>query len=198
MVANPQGRKRQSRLGLPRLIADRIRLSAKETVGSGAMVRVVALFIASNNSVRMQACPSVRALTGQGLEGDRYARGQGTYSRSARQIARHVSLISREAMEAANEELSRRGLAPFEPDETRRNIVVEGIDVYTLLDREFRIGVVRLRGSDITRPCHVPSAAAGKTGFKEAYHKRGGILAEILSDGAIAIGDLLIIEASPS
>ena len=98
-------------------------------------------------------------------------------------------------MGAANEELSRRGLVPFEPDETRRNIVVEGVDVYALLGQEFRIGAVRLRGSDTTRPCHVPSAAAGKTGFKEAYHDRGGILAEILSDGLISIGDALVADA---
>lgn len=162
------------------------------------MARVLALFIASSNGVRMQARTSVQALAGQGLEGDRYASGQGSYSRSARQIARHVSLISREAMEAANEDLSRQGLTPFEPDETRRNIVAEGIDVYTLLDREFRIGAVRLRGTDITRPCHVPSAAAGKTGFKEAYHNRGGILAEILSDGRISIGDVLVAEGFSS
>jgi MOSC domain-containing protein YiiM len=161
------------------------------------MAKVVRLFISPGVGERMQACTVVRALAGQGLEGDRYALGRGSYSRAARQVARHVSLIGREAMEAANEELSRLGLVPFEPDETRRNIVVEGVDVYALLDQEFRIGAVRLRGSDITRPCHVPSAAAGKTGFKEAYHDRGGILAEILSDGLISIGDVLVAEASP-
>jgi MOSC domain-containing protein YiiM len=140
----------------------------------------------------MRACSEVRALAGKGLEGDRYALGVGSYSRVPRRVARHVSLIGREAMDAANVELSRRGLVPFDPSETRRNIVVHGIDVYVLLGQEFRIGGVRLRGSDITRPCHVPSAAAGKTGFKEAYHNRGGILAEILSDGLISIGDVLV------
>jgi MOSC domain-containing protein YiiM len=161
------------------------------------MGRVVSLFISPRRGERMQPRTVVRALAGQGLEGDRYALAQGSYSRTRRQVARHVSLIGREAMEAANEQLSRLGLAPFEPDETRRNIIVEGVDVYALLGRDFRIGAVRLRGSDITRPCHVPSAAAGKTGFKEAYHDRGGILAEILSEGLIALGDVLVAEASP-
>jgi hypothetical protein len=161
------------------------------------MVRVVGLFISGSVGERMQARTVVRALAGQGLEGDRYALGVGSYSQVARQAARHVSLIGREAMGAANEELSRRGLLPFKPAETRRNIVVEGVDVYALLGQEFRIGAVRLRGSDITRPCHVPSAAAGKTGFKEAYHDRGGILAEIQSDGLISIGDVLVAKALP-
>ena len=161
------------------------------------MATVKGLFISSGISENMQARTAVRALAGQGLEGDRYALGQGTYSHTSRQVVRHVSLIGREAMELANEELTRNGLVPFEPDETRRNILVEGIDVYTLLGREFRIGTVRLRGTDITRPCPVPSAVAGKKGFKEAYHNRGGILAEILTNGSIAMGDLLVVEAVP-
>jgi MOSC domain-containing protein YiiM len=159
------------------------------------MGSVVGLFISPGPGERMQARAVVRALAGQGLEGDRYAIGAGSYSRAARQVARHVSLIGREAMEAANEELNGRGLVPFEPHETRRNIVVEGVDVYALLGRRFHIGTVRLRGSGPTRPCHVPSAAAGKAGFKEAYDDRGGILAEILSDGLISIGNALVAEA---
>ena len=161
------------------------------------MGRVVGLFISPGIGERMRARSEVRALAGKGLEGDRYALGVGSYSRVARPVARHVSLIGREAMDAANNELSRRGLVPFELGETRRNIVVEGIDVYALLGQGFRIGAVRMRGSDITRPCHLPSAAAGKPGFKEAYHNRGGILAEILSDGVISIGNVLLAEAAP-
>ena len=109
----------------------------------------------------------------------------------ARLAARHVSLIAREAIEASNEELVHRGLIPFEPGETRRNIVVEGVDLYALLGKEFRIGAVRLRGSEPTRPCHIPSAVAGKPGFAEAYRDRGGVRAEILSDGIISISDLV-------
>jgi len=44
----------------------------------------------------------------------------------------------------------------------------------------------------------VPSAVARKTGFAAAYRNRGGILAEVLSGGAIAIGDALVAEALPS
>jgi MOSC domain-containing protein YiiM len=162
------------------------------------MATVTALFVSPSKEEPMQARTVVRALAGQGLEGDRYAVGRGTYSRALRQVARHVSLIGREAMEIANAELSGQGLVPFEQHEIRRNIVIEGIDVYILLGREFRLGAVRLRGSDITRPCHIPSAAAGKTGFKEAYHNRGGILAEVLSDGLITIGDVLVAEPPSS
>src|SRR3954453_464119 len=85
---------------------------------------------------------------------------------------------------------------PIEPGETRRNVVVEGVDVYALLHREFRIGAVRLSGSEPTLPCRIPSAVAGKTGFAEAYHGRGGIRAEVLSDGIISIGDFIQTDLS--
>jgi MOSC domain-containing protein YiiM len=158
------------------------------------MSRVVGLFISTGIGQPMQARPVVSALAGQGLEGDRYALGQGSYSTAPRRVIRHVSIIEREAIASANDELTRHGLVPFDPVETRRNIVVEGVDVYSLLGQEFRIGPVRLRGSDVTRPCHVPSVAAGKTGFAEAYDNRGGILAEILSDGPISVGDALVAD----
>jgi len=60
-----------------------------------------------------------------------------------------------------------------------------------LLGKEFRIGAVRLRGSEPARPCRIPSAVAGKPGFAEAYRDRGGVRAEILSDGNISISDLV-------
>lgn len=155
------------------------------------MASVVSLFVSPGIGQLMQTRTSVRAFAGRGLEGDRYERGEGSYSKLARVSARHISLIAREAIEASNEELVERGLIPFEPSETRRNIVVEGVDVYALLGNEFRIGTVRLRGSEPTLPCRIPSAVAGKTGFAEAYRNRGGVRAEVLSDGIISIGDIV-------
>ena len=75
--------------------------------------------------------------------------------------------------------------------ETRRNIVTEGVDVNSLLGREFQVGTVRMRGAEPTRPCHRPSALVQKTGFAEAFAIRGGVRAEVLSDGTIYVGDLL-------
>ena len=156
------------------------------------MTGVVGLFVSPAIGQPMQARASVRAFAGRGLEGDRYERGEGSYSKLARVAARHVSLIAREAIEAANAELVKRGLIPFEMNETRRNIVVEDVNVYGLLGKEFCIGTVRLRGSEPTRPCHIPSALAGKTGFAEDYLYRGGVRAEVLLDGIVSAVAILI------
>jgi MOSC domain-containing protein YiiM len=156
------------------------------------MGKVIGLFISPGIGQPMQERDSVRALAGYGLDGDRYALGQGSHSHRAPIVARHVSIIASEAIAAANAELTGRGLLPFGPGETRRNILVEGVDVYALLGQEFRIGDVWLRGSDPTRPCHIPSVVAGKTQFKEAYQGRGGIRAEVLSGGIISVGEIVV------
>jgi MOSC domain-containing protein YiiM len=153
---------------------------------------VIGLYTCPNAGQPMEAQTQVRALAGSGFAGDRYAANQGTFSRSA--ILRHVSLIAREAIEEANRVLVERGLAPFGVHETRRNIITDGVDVNALLGREFRIGDVRMRGTEPTRPCLRPSALVRKTGFAEAFATRGGVRAEVLSDGIISIGDLITFE----
>ena len=156
------------------------------------MGKVVGLFIGSGAGLPMEASIQARALAGRGFAGDRYATNQGTFSNS--QTMRHISLIAREAFEEANRYLVELGLAPFGLHETRRNIVTEGIDVYAMLGRNFRIGGVRMRGTEPTKPCHRPSALAQKTGFAEAFAKRGGVRAEVLTDGVISVGDFVAFD----
>jgi MOSC domain-containing protein YiiM len=155
---------------------------------------VVGLYTCASAGQPMEAQTQARALAASGFAGDRYATNQGTFSHSARQVMRHVSLIAREAIEEANRILVERGLAPFGLHETRRNIITEGADVNALLGREFRIGDVRMRGTEPTRPCHHPSALVQKTGFAEAFATRGGVRAEVLSSGIISVGDLISFE----
>ena len=153
------------------------------------MAKVIGIFTCPAIGRPMQEHTTVRALAGCGIEGDRYALGQGSHSHRQPVVPRHISIIASEAIRAANAELIERGLLPFEPGETRRNIIVEGINVHELVGRKFRVGAVWLHGSEPTRPCHIPSAIAGKSQFREAYQGRGGIRAEVLSDGVIAIGE---------
>jgi MOSC domain-containing protein YiiM len=155
---------------------------------------VVGLYTCASAGQPMEAQTQARALAASGFAGDRYATNQGTFSHSARQVMRHVSLIAREAIEEANRILVERGLAPFGLHETRRNIITEGADVNALLGREFRIGDVRMRGTEPTTPCLRPSALVQKPGFAEAFATRGGVRAEVLSDGIISVGDFITPE----
>ncbi|MBI4090093.1 MAG: sulfurase [Candidatus Kerfeldbacteria bacterium] len=153
------------------------------------MTKVVAIYICKNMGLPMQQVPTVNALAGLGLEGDRYALGQGAYSKAAREAIRHVTLFGAEALEAANRELS----ASFAPHETRRNILTEGIELNNLIGREFLVGPVRMRGLELCDPCGRPSKLAAKEGFATAFLNRGGLRAEILSSGPISPGDPIAV-----
>src|SRR4051812_2069387 len=95
----------------------------------------------------MVAVDEVRAVEGAGLDGDRYASRTGTFS-DRPGTGRHVTLIEAEAIAA----VLREGL-PFEAAETRRNVVTAGVPLNHLVDREFRVGDVVLRGMRLCEPC---------------------------------------------
>lgn len=151
------------------------------------MAKVLSLFICPEKGQPMQEVPCVRAIAGVGLEGDRYATGKGTYS-GVRHNLRHVTLIHINKINEANAEVP----VPFTPIETRRNILVDGdIDLLALIGKEFSIAGVRMRGVEECTPCIVPSKMTHKEGFLKAYDKRGGLRAEILTDGMISVGSEL-------
>src|SRR5262245_26375569 len=126
----------------------------------------------------------VRALTGQGLEGDRYALGVGTFSRFPG-TGREVTFIEAEAIEAAQ---------TFDLDlaegRSRRNVVTAGVRLNDLVGKKFRIGAVEFRGKRPAAPCAHLGRLVGPR-VMEALHGRGGLRAVILNDGTLREGDAI-------
>lgn len=163
------------------------------------MAKIVGIFISPERGQPMQALQQVVAIAGTGLETDRYALEKGSYSFqinkrfkiekiNAVRPLRQVSLISLSALDEANTLLTQ----PFLPIETRRNLLIENIsasDLLSLIDKEFTVGAVRMRGVEDCAPCALPGSMVNKSGFKEAFASCGGLRAEILTSGTIAIGD---------
>ncbi|MEI6234253.1 MAG: MOSC domain-containing protein [Planctomycetota bacterium] len=163
------------------------------------MVKLVGIFISPERGQPMQSIQQVAAIAGTGLEADRYALDKGSYSfqinkrfrveqRESVRPQRQVSLFSLSALNDANVLLPH----PFLPIETRRNLLIDGIsaaDLLSLIDREFTVGAVRMRGVEDCAPCSLPGKMANKTGFNDAFAACGGLRAEILSSGVIRIGD---------
>ena len=146
--------------------------------------KVVAIQIAPDKAYPMEQVDRVFALRGAGLDGDRYAENRGAWSKSKRRIPRHVTLISREAINEANAEFG----TDFTIMDTRRNIVTTGVDLNTLVGHEFYVARVRMRGVELADPCGRPSKLSGKEGFKEVFDGRGGLRVEVLSSGSIRKG----------
>lgn len=132
----------------------------------------------------MQLVDRARALAGRGLEGDRYADGSGTFSpRGGHRPGYELTLIAAEVVE----ELAGRDPAVGFTS-TRRNVLTRGVDVNALVGRDFSIGDVRCRGLRAAEPCAHLERLQGPGLLRPLIH-RGGLRADILTDGHIAPGD---------
>src|SRR6478672_2032156 len=97
--------------------------------------KLVGIYTTSEAGKPLEPSTEVRAIEGAGLEGDRYASASGTYSDRAGPH-RQVTLIEREVIANVNDE---NGVALAE-NETRRNLVTEGVPLLHLIGETFRIG----------------------------------------------------------
>ena len=150
--------------------------------------RVTALFIAPISAGPMVSQSRVHAFADRGLEGDRFYRESWN---DVKRPDKALSLIEAETLELAAKELGVESIA----DQTRRNIVTRGVPLIDLLDQEFTIGSVRMRGIRLFEPCGHLVKVTQLPGIFPALLHRSGLKAEILTDGVISIGDAVARDA---
>jgi MOSC domain-containing protein YiiM len=132
----------------------------------------------------LQVVDEVLADATGGLHGDRYAKAGGD---------RQVTLIQAEHLDAV---ASMLGLDSVDPGSTRRNIVVRGINLLALKDKQFRVGDAVLEYTGLCHPCSHMETALGPGGYN-ALRGHGGITARVVHDGNIAVGgDVAAVSAS--
>jgi hypothetical protein len=139
---------------------------------------VVAIHIAAAAGEPTAALRVAQALADQGLAGDRHVAGTGTFPSNLPGSA--LTLIEVEVCESFD--------PPLEADEHRRNLVTRGIDLNGLVGREFTVGEVRCRGMRLCEPCTVVQGYSSRPVLRALVH-RGGLRADILTNGAIHNGD---------
>jgi MOSC domain-containing protein YiiM len=115
---------------------------------------------------------SVAALAGKGLKGDRQFCEEGARPGGA------LTLIEAEALEDV-------GLSGAE---SRRQVVVRGVRLNDLVGKRFRVGNVECVGVEICEPCLHLQQLTRPGIIKDLIH-RGGLNADILTDGQITVGD---------
>lgn len=143
---------------------------------------VVSIHTANAATEPLRSVDEVHAVPGKGLEGDRYFKQAGTFSKPLPD--REVTLIEIEAIEALEHEQGIR----LEPGEGRRNIVTRGVPLSDLIGREFQVGEVLLRGLGPCEPCsHLEKLT--QRGVIRGLAHRGGLRAQILTSGMIRVGD---------
>jgi len=182
---NKSGRlKIRKEMGAGRTEANaRRRTPLKDTMG-----HVVEILIAGSPASEMVSKHSVRAVPGRGLEGDRYSLGIGTFSPTPQKPDFEITLIEQENVEAFATE---SGL-PFTAMQARRNIVTSGVRLNELVGRDFSVGEVRIRGIRLCEPCtHLAKSSFAEV-LRGLVHK-GGLRAQVLSEGQVCVGDQINI-----
>jgi MOSC domain-containing protein YiiM len=137
----------------------------------------------------MRLRSEVRAVPGRGLEGDRYFADGGTFSGHAvpgREVT-ELTLIESEVIELL------RGEWALDVDErdSRRNLVTRGVALNALVGKDFCVGPVRLRGAGLCEPCVSLVRSPENSHLLRALVHKGGLRAQILSDGLITVGDVV-------
>ncbi len=122
----------------------------------------------------MDAVERAELRAGRGLTGNANQGGR-----------RQVTLVARGTWDRVNEALG----DDVDPALRRANVLVSGIELARTRGRVLRLGPCRLRINGETRPCERMDEAW--PGLRAALDPewRGGVYAEVLDDGDIAIGD---------
>jgi MOSC domain-containing protein YiiM len=119
-------------------------------------------------------------VTDRGLVGDRYA-GAGD-----------ITLIEAEALEGLRADTG----IELTHEESRRQLLTRGIDLNALVGKRFTVGSVECEGVELCEPCnHLQSLT--KPGVLRGLVHRGGLRADIIGPGRVAVGDSISASGNP-
>ena len=120
-----------------------------------------------------------KAITLKGLAGDHFS--------GSASSKRQITLIQQEHLDLIASVMQ---LAHLTPGMLRRNVVVKGINLHALKDRQFWVGNVLLEYTGECHPCSRMEEVLGPGGYN-AVRGHGGITARILQGGNIKVGDMI-------
>lgn len=129
----------------------------------------------------LMPCPSAIITPDEGILGDHYSRSGGK---------RQVTLIQAEHLQTIGAILNRGSI---DPGLTRRNLVVSGINLLSLMKQQVQIGpevVLEITGN--CHPCSRMEENLGDGGYA-AMRGHGGVTARVIRGGTIQQGDAVRI-----
>ncbi|MFV3126761.1 MOSC domain-containing protein [Niveispirillum sp. KHB5.9] len=144
---------------------------------------VHALHLAPRSFLPMRGQDHLVLLAGIGVEGDRYATGDGFYS-DRPEAGRQITLFEVETLEA----LARDHKVVLDVADHRRNITTRGVPLNHLVGQRLRIGDTLLEGTRLATPCRHIEQITGQEIFNLLLN-RSGLHARIITGGTIRLGD---------
>lgn len=146
------------------------------------------IMIAPKAGAPMERQDQILAIPERGLEGDRYFFEAGSFSRWPGPH-RDVTLIAEEDLDWI---ASEHGIV-LPAIQSRRNLLVRGIDLNQLIKSDIQIGEVTLRGLRKCQPCKYLARKVGEPDLVKAMIHRGGLRAQVVSEGVLSIGARVVI-----
>jgi MOSC domain-containing protein YiiM len=119
------------------------------------------------------------------LASGRLIAGRGLAGNADQGRRRQVTLIEQERWDS----LMRSLQSSISPSARRANLMLSGIELAHTRDRILRVGNAHLRIAGETRPCERMDEALPGLRRALALDWGGGVFAEVLDDGEIAVGD---------
>ncbi|WP_135827559.1 MOSC domain-containing protein [Halorussus halobius] len=134
---------------------------------------VEAVHLAPESGADTEPVESAETVAGEGVRGDRHFGGDGA----------DLTLIEAEALDAAAD-----GGVDLRDGAHRRNVTTRDVALNHLVGERFRVGEVVCEGVALCEPCgHLESLT--EDGAVSALVHRGGLEADVVESGEIAVGD---------
>ena len=142
------------------------------------------IHITPAKSQPMQTLQEAKLIKGQGIEGDRYLLGTGTYSVKPGED-RQVTLIEAEMLERVAKDDGH----PISMDEHRRNLTVRGVPLQHLVGLQFRVGSALLEGVRINQPCKYLNLMLKRDVYMALWN-RSGLNCKVVDGGPIKVASV--------
>jgi MOSC domain-containing protein YiiM len=145
---------------------------------------VESIFLAAGHGDLPSQVPAAVAHPGRGLEGDRHFDDPD---------AGDITLIEAEVIERMRADHA----VDLGHGESRRQVLVRGVDLATFVGQRFRVGEVECQGDEPCEPCqHLAGMVGTPLVLSGLIHS--GLRASILKAGTIRPGDAVeVLETSP-
>ena len=148
---------------------------------------IKAIFIANKHSDKQVQVDSAQLEKGRGIITDRYFA-------ESKFPGQNITFIEYEEIQNYNTAYNQN----IKLSATRRNVVTTGVRLNDLVGKEFNIGDVTFRGIELCEPCAILGGLLENENIKnsevvKAFTHKGGLRADVLSNGKIATGNTINI-----
>ena len=114
---------------------------------------------------------------GKGIVNDRYYE-------NFKEKKEQVTLINLEEINAFNNQVNQN----IEPKDFRRNIIVSGVDLNQLINKQIKINNITLKIHEICQPCKYLQDQLKIESLVKILVNKSGVRAEIITSGMLSVG----------